>query len=233
MDANPVSTVLALPSADQDSLSTLANEDEEMNDDSRSLHSRKSQNQKGVRIDDHYYFEDEEPQGVKKSFKNEYQEAWYISDSEQDDEDGEVDDHEIEMEDVSDDEFEYREDEGTSEIADTASEMHIELSPEEEAKQYPPKPILANEDTPSSRPAKKTRGSPMKLNTPPKSPHEPASRDTAPSKASGPPAGTSMNRTTTAPQPNGPVSRTLETGAQHAPALPPSRQRAESNLASE
>jgi pre-rRNA-processing protein TSR1 len=138
MDANPVSTVLAVPSSDQDSLSTLANEDEEMNDDLRSLHSRKSQTQKGVRIDDHYYFEDGESQVVKKSSQNEYQEAWYISDSEKDEEDGEEEDHEIEMEDVSEDEFDYREDEGTSEIADTASEMHIELSPEEEAKQYAP-----------------------------------------------------------------------------------------------
>jgi hypothetical protein len=207
MDANPVSTVLALPSSDQDSLSTLASEDEEMNDDSKSLHSRKSQNQKGVRIDDHYYFEDEEPQVIKKSSQNEYQEAWYISDSEQDEEDGEDEDHEIEMEDVSDDGFDgpYREEEGASEMADTASEMHIELSPEEEAKQYPPSPSLANLDTPSLKLGKKTPGSPTKSNTPPKSPAEPASRDTAPSRISGPPAGTLMNWTTTTHHPNGPV----------------------------
>lgn len=138
MDVNPASTILAQPSSDQDSLSTLAHEDEEMKDDSRSLHSRKFQNQKGVRIDDHYYFENEEPQVVKKPSQNDYQAAWYISDSEEDSEDGEADEHEIEMDDVSDDEFDapYPEDGGTSEIADTASEMHIDLAPEEESKQY-------------------------------------------------------------------------------------------------
>jgi len=144
MDVNPVSTILAQPSSYQDSLSTLASQDEEMNDDSRSLHSRRSQAQKGVRIDDHYYFSDEEPQDVKKSSQNDYKAAWYISDSEQDDEHGEDDEHEIEMEDVSDDEPDvpYREDEGTSEMADTVSEMHVDLSPEEDAKQFHPIPCL-------------------------------------------------------------------------------------------
>jgi hypothetical protein len=138
MDINPVFTTLARPSSDQDSLCTLANEDEEMNDDTRSLHSRKSQQQKGVRIDDHYYFADEEPQVVKKSSQNDYQAAWYISDSEEDEEGDEEEEHEVEMEDVSDDELDgpYREDEETTEMTDAASEMHIDLSPEEEAKQY-------------------------------------------------------------------------------------------------
>ena len=140
MDVKPVSTPLAEPSSYQDSLSTLASQDEEMNDDSRSLHSRRPQIQKGVRIDDHYYFADEEPQVVGKSSQNDYQAAWYISDSEQDEDDGEEDEHETEMEDVADDESDvsYREDDGTSEMADTASEMHIDLSPEEEAKQFNP-----------------------------------------------------------------------------------------------
>jgi len=146
MDVNPVSTLLAEPSSYQDPLSTLASQDEEMNDDARSLHSRRSQIQKGVRIDDHYYFADEEPQAVRKSSHNDYQAAWDISDSEEHDEDGEEDEHEIEMEDVVDDESDvpYREDDGTSEMADTASEMHIELSPEEEAKQFHPSVSPAN-----------------------------------------------------------------------------------------
>jgi hypothetical protein len=136
MDANPISTVLATPSSEQDSLSPLADEDTEMTDDSKSLHSRRSQTQRGVRIDDHYYFEDDDPEQVKRKPRkglNDYQAAWHISDSDQSDKD---DEDEAEMEDVPDNESEvsYR-DEEQSDMDDSASDMHVDLSPEEEARQ--------------------------------------------------------------------------------------------------
>ena len=67
MDVNPTSTILATPTPDQDSLSPLADEDTDMIDDTKSLHSHRSQTQKGVRIDDHYYFADDEPELIKKN----------------------------------------------------------------------------------------------------------------------------------------------------------------------
>ena len=138
MDTTPTSTILAAPTSEQDSLSPLADGDTEMTEDSKSIHSHRPQSQKGVRIDDHYYFPDDEPELVKRKPSNklnDYQEAWHISDSnESDNEDDE--DQEIEMEDVSENESEtsYHE-ESQSEAGDTASEMHIELSPEEEERQ--------------------------------------------------------------------------------------------------
>jgi hypothetical protein len=106
-----------------------------MNDDTKSIHSHRSQAQKGVRIDDHYYFPDTEPEEIKKktSNLNDYQKAWNISDS--DDESNDEED-EMEIEDISDDEsnISYH-DEEQSEMGDTASEMHVDLSPEEEARQ--------------------------------------------------------------------------------------------------
>jgi hypothetical protein len=135
MDSNPISTVLATPSSDQDSLSPLADEDENMDDD-MDLPLQKSQTQKGVRIDDHYYFEDEEAEVVEKGSrgKNDFQEAWYISDS--NDSEDEDDAEEVEMDEVYEDEPEpqYLEEDRT-EMDDSVSEMDIDLSPEEEARQ--------------------------------------------------------------------------------------------------
>ena len=110
-----------MPTTDQDSLSPLADEDTDMIDDAKSLHSHRSQTQKGVRIDDHYYFADEEPELIKKKpmkGMSDYQAAWYISDSDESDHD-ETD--EIEMEDVNENEPEtsYHED-NQSEAGDTA-----------------------------------------------------------------------------------------------------------------
>jgi len=138
MDANPTSTILATPTDNQDSISPLAEEDTEMADDAKSLLSHRSQSKKGVRIDDHYYFEDDEPQQVKKKNTkglSEYQAAWLVSDSDESDPE-QVEADEIEMEDAweNDSEISYHE-EDQSEAADTASEMHVDLSPEEEAKQ--------------------------------------------------------------------------------------------------
>lgn len=137
MDVNPTSTILATPTSDQDSLSPLADEDTDMIDDNKSLHSYRAQSQKGVRIDDHYYFADGEPELVKRNLVkglSDYQAAWYISDSAESDHD-EAD--ELEMEDAYDNEPEtsYYAD-NQSEAGDTASEMHVDLSPEEEARQY-------------------------------------------------------------------------------------------------
>ena len=136
MDANPISTVLAIPTSEQDSLSPLADEDTEMTDDAKSLHSHRSQTQKGVRIDDHYYFEDDSPEQVKRKPRkglNDYQAAWHISDSEESDKEGE---DEVKMEDAPDNESEVSyDDEEQSDIDDSTSEMHVDLSPEEEARQ--------------------------------------------------------------------------------------------------
>lgn len=135
MDVNPTTMILATPTEEQDTLSPLAEVDTDMNDDTKSIHSRRSQAQKGVRIDDHYYFPDTEPEEIKKktSNLNDYQKAWNISDS--DDESNDEED-EMEIEDISDSEsnISYH-DEEQSEMGDTASEMHVDLSPEEEARQ--------------------------------------------------------------------------------------------------
>jgi pre-rRNA-processing protein TSR1 len=137
MDMNPISTILATPTTDQDSLSPLADEDTDMIDDAKSPHSHRAQSQKGVRIDDHYYFADHEPELIKKKptkGMSDYQAAWYISDSDESDHD---ETNEIEMEDVYENEPEtsYYED-NQSEAGDTVTEMYVDLSPEEEARQY-------------------------------------------------------------------------------------------------
>ena len=144
MDANPISTVLATPTADQDSLSQLAEIDTEMVDDAKSIVSHRSQTHKGVRIDDHYYFEDEEPELVKKKALKgltDYQAAWYISDTNEDSDDNEQgrEDEEMELSENEQDEYppesSYNHD-IQSEADDATSEMHVDLTPEEEARQY-------------------------------------------------------------------------------------------------
>ena len=139
MDSNPTTTILATPTSNQDSLSPLADEDMEMLEEPNSPRSHGSQFQKGVRIDNHYYFEDGEKEPIKEKHRrgiSDYQAAWYISDSgESEDDDG----SEIEMDDVYEGEVEsemsYHEEE-QSDTGDAPSEMHIDLSPEEEARQY-------------------------------------------------------------------------------------------------
>ena len=138
MDTNPISTVLATSTIGQDALSPLAGEDTEMADDTKSLLSQRSQRKNGVRIDNHYYFEDEEPQLVQKKVPkglSDYQAAWQISDSDASGNE-EQSEGEIEMEDAYEDDSETaHHEEDKSEMEDTASEMHVDLSPEEEAKQ--------------------------------------------------------------------------------------------------
>ena len=165
MDVNPTSTVVATPTAEQDSLFPLAEADTEMAEDAKSVISHRSQSQKGVRIDNHHYFPDDEPQPIKnKSGKglNDYQEAWNISDSDETDNE-DPDGDEIEMNDAQDDDFDgpYQ-DEEESEMGETASEMHIELSPEEEARQYLPWITILIADMNSSKLVRQTLISPMK-----------------------------------------------------------------------
>jgi hypothetical protein len=164
MDVNPTSTILATPTAEQDSLFPLAEADTEMAEDAKSVLSHRSQSKKGVRIDNHHYFPDDEPQPIKrKSGKglNDYQEAWHISDSSESDEDPDGD--EIEMDEAEDDNFDgpYQ-DEEESEMGETASEMHVELSPEEEARQYFPRMTILIADMNSSKLVRQTLISPMK-----------------------------------------------------------------------
>lgn len=186
MDVNPISTVLAVPSVNQDALSPLAEVEVTMEDDTKSILSHRSQSQKGVRIDDHYYFPDEDPEPVRRKHGkiNDYQEAWHISDSE--------DSEDQNME--SGDEMEFSDDdnhldgpsgsydndeEDQSEMGDTASEMHFELSPEEEARQYPLHMTLTNDvDTNYSKPEKTMPISQMKSSIHQISPRELVSRDT-------------------------------------------------------
>ena len=137
VEVNPVRAVLETPSSDLDSLSQLADRDADMvDDDSRS---NRPEKQRGVRIDDHYYFHDEEPELVKKKPRkgvSDYQASWYVSDSGEDSESGEDENGDIEMNDEDNCSENFSEDnDGQSEI-DTNSEMHIDLSPEEEKKQY-------------------------------------------------------------------------------------------------
>ena len=147
MDVNPTSTILATPSPDQDSLSPLADVEITMDDDTKSIISHRSQSQKGVRIDDHYYFPDDDPKPIKRRHgkdTNDYQEAWYISDSEDSNDDHDPND-EIEMEYPSDNDeliASDNEEEDQSEAGDTATEMHLDLSPEEEARQSSPSLFL-------------------------------------------------------------------------------------------
>lgn len=135
METNPSLTILATPTSDQDSLSPLAEEDTEMADGTKSVQPHGSAPQRGVRIDDHYYFSDDGPVSVKKA-ANDYQAAWYISDSSDSNGSDNEDDNELEMDDISDNESETYSREDESEADDTSKEMHVDLSPEEEEAQY-------------------------------------------------------------------------------------------------
>jgi hypothetical protein len=135
MDFKPTSSILATPSPEQDSLSYVAEIDIDMSDDTKSVLSRRSQSQKGVRIDDHYYFQDNEPEEARKKpgkHLNDYQTAWNIGDSDNESDDSD----EVEMQDAYETESHASYEDEQSEMDDTASEMHIDLSPEEEAIQY-------------------------------------------------------------------------------------------------
>jgi pre-rRNA-processing protein TSR1 len=156
MDVNPTSTVLATPSENQDSLSQLADEDIDMTEDSKSPPSHPA---KGVRIDDHYYFPNDDPEQVQKNPPkglSDYQAAWYVADSLSDSEE-EEDQDDIEMH--EDDEilsaFGPEDGEEQSEL-DAQSQMHIDLSPEEETRQYHSLVIPLTPDENFSKPAKRT-----------------------------------------------------------------------------
>ncbi|KAI5304204.1 hypothetical protein KEM56_006744 [Ascosphaera pollenicola] len=109
VDENTGSQVLDEPSADADDLDTVAPEgidmDDEMDDD-RTLESGMAKEKKGVLLDDHHYFSEEEGEEQIQHLKlpkgtSSYQSAWYlddVSDSESElDEDAEMEVDDTEM----------------------------------------------------------------------------------------------------------------------------------------
>lgn len=83
VDDTESTQVLDSPSAEQDDMATVAPEEIEMEDDVASI--AETEPQKGVLLDDHHYFSDDEdhvPRKPKKLPKgtSEYQAAWYVDD---------------------------------------------------------------------------------------------------------------------------------------------------------
>ena len=83
IDDTESTQVLESPSAEQDDMATVAPEEIEMEDDVASI--AETEPQKGVLLDDHHYFSDDEdhvPRKPKKLPKgtSEYQAAWYVDD---------------------------------------------------------------------------------------------------------------------------------------------------------
>lgn len=83
IDDTESTQVLESPSAEQDDMATVAPEEIEMEDDVTSI--GETEPQKGVLLDDHHYFSDDEdhvPRKPKKLPKgtSEYQAAWYVDD---------------------------------------------------------------------------------------------------------------------------------------------------------
>lgn len=135
------------PTADQDDLAELAPESVEMQD-THSVVARSQQ--KGVLLDDHHYFSDDNshvparPQKLPAGTSN-YQSAWYLEDVSDSDEDM-VDDEEMGTEMATNDAIQQPEDGGfmappldaMTEAAGTEypeSVMHVDATDEEEARQ--------------------------------------------------------------------------------------------------
>ena len=84
VDTNEAPQVLDGPSADQDDMATVAPEEIEMEDDD-DMHSVAETERRGVLLDDHHYFSDDDahiPEKPKRLPKgtSEYQSAWYLAD---------------------------------------------------------------------------------------------------------------------------------------------------------
>ncbi|KAL4879156.1 hypothetical protein BJY04DRAFT_208879 [Aspergillus karnatakaensis] len=143
LDDNAQTQVLDAPSADRDDLATVAPEEIEMDDD---IESMPDTDRKGVLLDDHHYFSDDDehiPAKPKKLPKgtSEYQSHWFLDDvSDSGSDIGDDEDEEMEM-DISgapeDGVFPDNQDAmtegGPSEYPQ--SEMFLDPSPEEEAQQ--------------------------------------------------------------------------------------------------
>ncbi|KAL4893157.1 hypothetical protein BDV59DRAFT_32697 [Aspergillus ambiguus] len=146
VDENGTTQTLDTPSADQDDLATVAPEEIEMEDDTMSM---AETDRKGVLLDDHHYFSDDDshiPSKPKRLPKgtSEYQSSWYlddVSDSGSDIvDDEEDDDEEMEMDTAGapeDGVFPEHNDAMTEAGATEypQSEMFLDPSPEDEAQQ--------------------------------------------------------------------------------------------------
>ncbi|KAJ6108372.1 Ribosome biogenesis protein tsr1 [Penicillium sp. IBT 18751x] len=144
VDDNQASQVLDGPTADQDDMATVAPEEIEMQDDD--MVSMADTEKKGVLLDDHHYFSDDDshipatPKRLPKGTST-YQSAWYledVSDSGSDLEDD--DDEEMEMDTagapedgVFPDNADAMTEGGPSEYPQ--SEMFLDPSPEDEAQE--------------------------------------------------------------------------------------------------
>lgn len=144
VDTNESVQVLDTPSADQDDMATVAPEEIEMEDDD--MVSMADTERKGVLLDDHHYFSDDDshiPAKPKRLPKgtSEYQSAWYLEDVSDSGSDLEDDDDEVMEMDTGgapeDGVFPEHHDAmtegGPSEYPQ--SEMFLDPSPEDEAEQ--------------------------------------------------------------------------------------------------
>ncbi|GAE00117.1 conserved hypothetical protein [Paecilomyces variotii No. 5] len=145
VDENESTQVLDAPTADRDDMATVAPEEIEMEDDD--MLSVADTERKGVLLDDHHYFSDDEthiPPRPKRLPKgtSDYQAAWYLDDVSDSGSDlvDEDDDEEMEMDTSGNPEdgvFPERQDAmteaGPSEYPQ--SEMFLDPSPEDEADQ--------------------------------------------------------------------------------------------------
>ncbi|KAJ5594906.1 Ribosome biogenesis protein tsr1 [Penicillium hispanicum] len=145
VDSNEATQVLDGPSADQDDMATVAPEEIEMVDDD--MVSMADTERKGVLLDDHHYFSDDDshiPPKPKRLPKgtSEYQSAWYLDDvsdsgsdlvDEDDDEDMEMDTGGAPEDGVFPDHQDAVTEGGPSEYPQ--SEMFLDPSPEDEAQE--------------------------------------------------------------------------------------------------
>lgn len=143
VDNKETTSVLDGPSADQDDMATIAPEEIEMEDDD--MPSMADTERKGVLLDEHHYFSDDEshmPARPKRLPKgtSEYQSAWYIDDVSDSGSDLEDEDEEMVMDTagapedgVFPDNHDAMTEGGPSEYPQ--SEMFLDPSPEDEAQQ--------------------------------------------------------------------------------------------------
>ncbi|KAJ5627063.1 Ribosome biogenesis protein tsr1 [Penicillium herquei] len=147
VDTDETVQVLDGPTADQDDMATVAPEEIEMEDHDDDMHSLAETERKGVLLDDHHYFSDDDshmPEKPKRLPKgtSEYQSAWYladVSDSGSDIDDGD-EDEDMEMDTtgapedgIFPDNADAMTEGGPSEYPQ--SEMFLDPSPEDEAQQ--------------------------------------------------------------------------------------------------
>ncbi|KAJ5105789.1 hypothetical protein NUU61_003136 [Penicillium alfredii] len=143
VDGNETTQVLDTPSSDQDDMTAVAPEEIEMEDDE--MAPMADTERKGVLLDDHHYFSDDDshiPSKPKRLPKgtSEYQSAWYLDDVSYSGSDMEDEDEEMEMDTtgapedgVFPDNQDAMTEGGPSEYPQ--SEMFLDPSPEDEAQQ--------------------------------------------------------------------------------------------------